>query len=104
DNMATHFVSARLCWKFGLRVREQHVDQYGRPVAPTSAARKQHEAAVATHAARWEAVRAARARGLSWSACWPTGAAARDESADAIYRSYCLIQKQRRDQGKPRSE
>ena len=96
--------SAHLHAAFRLSVREQHLDQYGRPVAPTPDAEKQRSAAWERHVARWEAVKAARASGLPWSACWTAaaealaGTAARG-AAETMRASYKLVQRSRRQPG-----
>jgi hypothetical protein len=96
----THFVSARLRGNGRFRARTEHQDLHGRPVAPTSDAQRQRERAQERHEARWAAVYAARARGLTWDECYLAAAKMVPRSArgkpGTMKTSYDLIQKQRR--------
>lgn len=101
---AVQFAAVHLRGKGSLGVSEEHQDLHGRPVAPTSDAQRQRACAHERHVARWAAVYAAKARGLTWDESYLEAAKTVPRSArgkpGTMQKSYCLIQEQLESQGR----
>jgi hypothetical protein len=96
--MVAHSIAAHFRGKGGLTAKVGHHDLHGRLVAAPTAAEKQRERQLQIHTARWEAVRAAHAQGLSWDASHAAAAetlahTSASGSAETVRYSYKLVQR-----------